>query len=108
MSNKLKWNGGGSIKSAMRYDLILLCLCSAIVFYLSVPVLAQDGKIQAPSHPSQPGNVAKVEELQALIDAHELDQVGPLWQSFIQGPFRVDKTQADEQLETDEHVYWMN
>jgi arylsulfatase A-like enzyme len=53
-------------------------------------------------------NASKVAELQALIDAHELDQVGPLWQSFIQGPFRVDKTQADEQLPTDEHVYWMN
>lgn len=53
-------------------------------------------------------NPAKVAELQALIDAHEFEQVPPLWQSFIQGPFRVDKTQADEQLPTDEHVYWMN
>jgi arylsulfatase A-like enzyme len=53
-------------------------------------------------------NPAKVAELQALIDAHETEQVPPLWQSFIQGPFRVDKTQADEQLPTDEHVYWMN
>jgi arylsulfatase A-like enzyme len=53
-------------------------------------------------------NSAKVTELQALLDAYNAEQVDPLWESFIEGPFRIDKTFADEMLETDEHVYWMN
>jgi len=53
-------------------------------------------------------NPAKVAELQGLFDAHDADQVDPIWDSFIEGPCRIDKTRADEMLETDEHVYWLN
>jgi hypothetical protein len=55
MSKKLKWNGRGSIKSAMKSDLTLIYLAAAVAFYLSAPVFAQDEQIQAPSHPARPG-----------------------------------------------------
>ena len=55
----------------MRSDLTLFCLAAAAVFYLSAPVLAQDAPIQAPSHPAHPGNAAKVQELQRLIEEQQ-------------------------------------
>ncbi|MCP4630099.1 MAG: hypothetical protein GY850_42305 [bacterium] len=63
--------------------------------------------------PNETNNLAdanphKVAELQGLFDAHNADQVDPIWDSFIEGPCRIDKTRADEMLETDEHVYWLN
>ena len=71
MSKKLKWNGRGSIKSAMKSDLTLLCLAATVVFYLSAPAFAQDAQIQAPSHPARPGNAARVQELQRIIEEQQ-------------------------------------
>jgi len=71
MSKKLKWNRKGSIKSAMRSDLTLLCLAAAAVFCLSVPTFAQDDQKKAFSNPGQPGNAAKVQELQRIIEAQQ-------------------------------------
>jgi len=55
----------------MRRILILLCLYAAAVFCLSAPVLAQDAQIPVPSHPAQPGNAAKVQELQRIIEEQQ-------------------------------------
>ena len=71
MSKKLKWNGKGSIKSAMRSDLTLLCLAAAAVFCLSVPTFAQDEQTKTFSNPGQPGNAAKVQELQRVIEEQQ-------------------------------------
>jgi len=71
MSKKLKWNGKGSIKSAMRSDLTLLCLAAAAVFCLSAPTFAQDEQKKAFSNPGQPGNAASVQELQRIIEAQQ-------------------------------------
>ena len=42
MSKKLKWKGRGSIKSAMSYNLTLLYLAAAAVFFLLSPAFADD------------------------------------------------------------------
>ncbi len=53
-------------------------------------------------------NALKVEELQGPLDTHNADQVDPMWDSFIEAPFMIDKTSAEEMLETDEIIYWLN
>ncbi len=71
MSKKLKWDGKGSIKGAMKIDLTLLCLAAAAVFCLSAPTFAQDEQKKAFSNPGQPGNAARVQELQRIIEAQQ-------------------------------------
>ena len=53
----------------------------------------------------QPQQVAA---LQSLLDAHNAEQAEPLWPSVIDGPQRIDKTEAEEHAPGDEYVYWPN
>ena len=50
----------------------------------------------------------KVVELQALLDAHNAEQVEPLWPSVLEDYVPIDKTDEDELLPTDEYIYWPN
>ncbi len=50
----------------------------------------------------------KVAELQALLDAHNADQVEPLWPSVLEDYVTIDKTDEEELLPTDEYIYWPN
>ena len=51
---------------------------------------------------------AKVAELQALLDAHNEDQVEPIWPSVLEDYVTIDKTDEEELLPTDEYIYWPN
>jgi arylsulfatase A-like enzyme len=51
---------------------------------------------------------AKVAELQALLDAHNADQVEPIWPSVLEDYVTIDKTDEEELLPTDEYIYWPN
>jgi len=59
------------MKDSIIIVLSLLCLTAAPAFLLSVPVLAQDAQIQAPSNTAQPGNAAKVLELKRIIEEQQ-------------------------------------
>ena len=50
----------------------------------------------------------KVDELQALLKAHDAQMPPPLWPSFVEAPFPIDKTTADPESADDEYVYWLN
>ena len=50
----------------------------------------------------------KVAELQALLDAHNEDQVEPIWPSVLEDYVTIDKTDEEELLPTDEYIYWPN
>jgi arylsulfatase A-like enzyme len=63
--------------------------------------------------PTEQNNIAakypeKVAELQALLEAHNAEQVESLWDTVAEGPFKIDKTGADPWAEGDENVYWPN
>jgi uncharacterized sulfatase len=50
----------------------------------------------------------KVEELTALLDAHDAEQAEPLWPALIEAPIPIDKTLRDPPSPGDEYVYWPN
>jgi uncharacterized sulfatase len=50
----------------------------------------------------------KVAELRALLDAHDAEQVPPLWSSFAEMPVAIDKTLAEPEREDDEVIWWPN
>jgi arylsulfatase A-like enzyme len=63
--------------------------------------------------PTEQNNIAsqhpeKIAELQALLQTHNAEQVEPLWDSVIEGPVRIDKTQEEPWEEDDEYIYWPN
>ena len=67
--------------------------------------LAEDPTEQdnlADSHPD------KLEELSALLTAHQASSRGPLYESTVQMPVMVDKTLAEKFVEGDEYVYTPN
>ncbi len=51
---------------------------------------------------------AKVAELQALLDAHNADQVESIWPYVLEDYVTIDKTDEDELLPDDEYIYWPN
>lgn len=51
---------------------------------------------------------AKVAELEALLNAHNAEQVAPMWPSVIDGPQLVDKHGGQDYEEGDEYIYWPN
>jgi arylsulfatase A-like enzyme len=63
--------------------------------------------------PTEQTNVAdsmsgKVAELQALLDAHNAEQVEPIWPSVLQDYVTIDKTDEEFLLPEDEYIYWPN
>ncbi|MFT6052136.1 MAG: arylsulfatase A-like enzyme [Halioglobus sp.] len=50
----------------------------------------------------------KVAELEALLAAHNAEQVPPAWPSVLNSPRRIDKHGGEPYEETDEYVYWPN
>jgi uncharacterized sulfatase len=50
----------------------------------------------------------KVAELRALLDAHNAEQVKPLWDSFAEMPVAIDKTLAEPEAPDDEVIWWPN
>lgn len=63
--------------------------------------------------PTEQNNIAakypkKVAELQALLEAHNAEQVESLWDTVVEGPVKIDKTGADPWAEGDEYIYWPN
>ena len=55
-----------------------------------------------------PSNLAKVAQLQALLDAYNAQQIESLWPFVIEEPIMVHKTEAETMLESDEYIYWPN
>lgn len=63
--------------------------------------------------PTEQNNLAqtqpeKTAELEALLDAHHADSVGPLYAHKIASPIAVDKTPLDGFEEGDEYIIWEN
>ena len=63
--------------------------------------------------PTERNNLAsarrdKVEQLSALLAAHQASARGPLYESTTQLPVMVDKTGAENYVEGDEYVYTPN
>jgi len=63
--------------------------------------------------PTEQNNLAasrtdKLEELSALLAAHQFSSRGPLYESSVQIPVMVDKTLAEPFVEGDEYVYTPN
>ena len=63
--------------------------------------------------PTEQNNLAtsrpdKLEELGALLVAHQTSSRGPLYPSTVQMPVMVDKTMAEKFVEGDEYVYTPN
>jgi uncharacterized sulfatase len=50
----------------------------------------------------------KLEELEALLDAHNSEQAEPMWPSVMNGPQLVDKHGGQPYEEGDEYIYWPN
>jgi uncharacterized sulfatase len=50
----------------------------------------------------------KVAELRALLDAHNAEQVPPLWKSIAEMPIAIDKTLAEPEAPDDEVIWWPN
>ncbi len=67
--------------------------------------LAEDPTEQNNLTASQPD---KLEELEALLAAHQASSRGPLYESVTQMPVMVDKTLAEKFVEGDEYVYTPN
>ena len=68
MSKKLKWKGRGSIKSAISYNLTLLYLAAAAVFFLLSPAFAEDAlELQRVIESQQ----KQLEKQQSQIDAQQ-------------------------------------
>ncbi|MEZ5551400.1 MAG: sulfatase-like hydrolase/transferase [Pseudomonadales bacterium] len=51
---------------------------------------------------------ARVAELEALLAAHNAEQVDPLWPSITQSPQLIDKHGGQPYVEGDEYIYWPN
>ena len=51
---------------------------------------------------------SRVAELDALLDAHNAEQVEPLWPSIVQGPLIIDKHGGQPYVDGDEYIYWPN
>ena len=63
--------------------------------------------------PTEQNNLAasrrdKLNELNALLAAHQANSRGPLYESISQMPVMVDKTLAERFVEGDEYVYTPN
>ncbi|MFT5711422.1 MAG: arylsulfatase A-like enzyme [Halioglobus sp.] len=63
--------------------------------------------------PTEQNNLAasrtdKVEELSALLAAHQASSTGPLYESTVQMPVMIDKTLAEKFVEGDEYIYTPN
>ncbi len=63
--------------------------------------------------PTEQTNLAEVEpelvkRLTGLLDAHNAEQVPPMWPSGVQMPIMLDKTLEAEQAPEDEYIYWPN
>ena len=63
--------------------------------------------------PTEQNNLAasrpdKVEELSALLAAHQANSRGPLYESTVQIPVMIDKTLAEKFVEGDEYIYTPN
>ncbi|MEO1188884.1 MAG: sulfatase [Pseudomonadota bacterium] len=63
--------------------------------------------------PTEQNNLAnarpeKVAELQALLDAHHADTVGPLYPHKLESAILIDKTPAEDVEPGDEYVIWAN
>ena len=67
--------------------------------------LTEDPTEQTNLADSMPGKVA---ELQALLDAHNAEQVEPIWPSVLEDYVPIDKTDEDDLLPSDEYIYWPN
>jgi arylsulfatase A-like enzyme len=50
----------------------------------------------------------KLAELSALLAAHEVQMVEPLWPALVEGSVAVDHSLVEPMLEGDEYVYWAN
>ena len=50
----------------------------------------------------------KVAELEALLAAHNAEQVDPFWPSVIQGPMLIDKHGGQPYTPGDDYIYWPN
>jgi uncharacterized sulfatase len=53
-------------------------------------------------------NLDKVTELEGLLDAHNAEQVEPLWPSVVNSPQLIDKTSNEPFEDGDEFIYWPN
>jgi uncharacterized sulfatase len=65
------------------------------------------------SDPTEQVNLAaerpdKVDELEALLAAHNAEQAEPLWPSVINSPQLIDKHGGQPYEEGDEYIYWPN
>ena len=63
--------------------------------------------------PTEQNNLAdqqpeRVASMLALLDAHNAQQVEPLWPSLTKAPVTIDKTLAEAEATDDEHIYWSN
>jgi uncharacterized sulfatase len=63
--------------------------------------------------PTEQNNVAtdhpdKVEELTALLAAHNAEQATPMWPSTINAPQYIDKHTGQTREPDDEYIYWPN
>jgi uncharacterized sulfatase len=67
--------------------------------------LASDPTEQVNLAATRPG---KLEELQALLDAHQAGAREPLWSQTTDKPIAIDKTSAERVEPGDEYVYWAN
>ena len=53
-------------------------------------------------------NPNKVDELMAMLDAHNKQQADPLWPSRVSVPIWIDKTPAERLSLDDDYIYWPN
>jgi uncharacterized sulfatase len=67
--------------------------------------LADDPTERREMSAQQPETVAR---LRALLDAHNAQQVEPMWPSVIESPVLIDKTGAQPYVQGDEYAYWPN
>jgi len=51
---------------------------------------------------------ARVEELEALLAAHNAEQADPLWPSVLNSPQLIDKHGGQPYVDGDEYIYWPN
>lgn len=63
--------------------------------------------------PTEQNNLAdehpeKLTELQALLDAHHANSVGPLYPHKIESPIAIDKTLVERSEDGDEYIIWPN
>jgi len=63
--------------------------------------------------PTEQNNLAAVEqsrleELEALLEAHNAEQAEPMWPSVMNGPQLIDKHGGQPYEEGDEFIYWPN